>query len=171
MKKVLITLCLFFIVINTYAISLGTGSLEELARIRRSTFEIDYSNASIHGMSVAYFAKYEPDWEKDQLQIISSFIGELTDITPELLFQTKSSNYELTLRWVILHISTKGDITSELHLLNHKGELVAKIIDLEGKGGIFGSKLNLIKDGAKDSGKFLKIELKKYSKSNKTKKQ
>jgi hypothetical protein len=50
-------------------------------------------------------------------------------------------------------------------VLDSNGTILAKIVDLYGEGGTFGSKLNLIKDGAKSSGKkagiFLKRELKK----------
>jgi len=147
------------------AVRIEYGSLRELAKAGIANFEVDYSNAIIHGMSEEEFAEYELDWDKDMPQILAYFRSNLTDRAGEYLALVTKKEVPLTLRWVVLSINTKGDTQSELHVLNSEGVVLAKIIELNGEGGTFGSKLNLIKDGAKSSGKkagsFLKRELKK----------
>ena len=138
---------------NVYAIRLESGSLIELAEARVAKFEVDYSEAVIHGMSEDEFAQYELDWDNDQYQIIAKFLGNLNDRTGDNLMVAKGKETPLTLRWVVLWISTKGDIKGELHLVAEDGKILAKIVELNGEGGSIGSKLNLIKDGAEDSGK------------------
>ena len=165
MKRILfiVILCLTFCHVN--AVRIEYGSLRELAKAGIANFEVDYSNAIIHGMSEEEFAEYELDWDKDMPQILAYFRSNLTDRAGEYLALVTKKEVPLTLRWVVLSINTKGDTQSELHVLNSEGVVLAKIIELNGEGGTFGSKLNLIKDGAKSSGKkagsFLKRELKK----------
>lgn len=160
---------LCFAILNANAIRLESGSLKELAKAKVARFEVDYSNAVIHGMSEDEFAQYELDWDKDQVEIIVKFLGNLNDRTGDYLTVVKGKNTPLTLRWVVLKISTHGDIKSELHVVAENGTIIAKIVDIDAEGGSFGSKLNLIKDGAEESGEragsFLKRQLKKALKN------
>lgn len=165
MRKLIALLMLCFALLNANAIRLESGSLKELAKAREARFEVDYSNAVIHGMSEEEFAQYELDWDKDQPVIIAKFLGTLNDRTGDYLMVAKGKNAPLTLRWVVLKINTHGDITSELHVIAEDGTILANIIELNAEGGTFGTKLNLIKDGAEESGKragsYLKRQLKK----------
>ena len=72
------------------------------------------------------------------------------------------------MRWSVLHINKNGDIKSELHIVDQNKIVKTIIPNIKGGGGTFGSKLNLIKDGAeecgKNAGKILKRELKKAKK-------
>lgn len=148
--------------------NVDSGSLRELAEAGVASFEIDYSEAHIHSMTEAEFALYEEDWDKDQKYIIAEFLDNLNDRTGDQLVVVKGKKTDLTLRWVVLHIDPRGNIISELHVVNKEGKVLAKITELRGAGGRFGTKLNLIKDGARSSGKragsFLKRELMKYQK-------
>ena len=156
---------LFWAVVNASAIKLESGSLKELATAGRANFEVDYSNAIIHGMSEDEFALYELDWEKDQPQIIGKFLSYLNESISDQLIIVRGKKYDITLRWVVLYISENGFIKGELEVVAADGTILAKIVELNGEGGRFGSKLNLIKDGASSSGKlagvFLKRELRK----------
>ena len=80
----------------------------------------------------------------------------------------KTANLEIeyikihTVKVVVTTISPKGDYSFVVQLIDKKGEIVGSIAGLFGKGGMFGTKLNLIKDGAKSTGKKLGTILKKY---------
>ncbi|MBR5899366.1 MAG: hypothetical protein IKZ14_07875 [Muribaculaceae bacterium] len=165
MKKILLALCALMVSFNIFAVRLESGSLAELAKAGRANFEIDYSAASIHGMTETDFAEYEQDWHKDQPQIVMKFISCFASVANGKVILTKNGNNALTLRWVVLQILPNGTTLGELHLIGENGEVLARIVELEGKGGIFGTKLNLIKDGAKRSGQnagiFLRNEIKK----------
>jgi hypothetical protein len=65
---------------------------------------------------------------------------------------------------VVTTISPKGDYSFVVQLIDKKGEIVGSIAGLFGKGGMFGTKLNLIKDGAKSTGKRAGALLRKYIK-------
>ena len=165
MKRLAVLLMLSFTLFIVNATRIEYGSLHMLAEAGIAYFEVDYSNAIIHGMSEEEFAEYELDWDKDMPQILGCFRSNLTERAGEYLALVTKKKVALTLRWVVLSINTKGDTKSELHVLDADGVLLAKIVELYGEGGTIGSKLNLIKDGAKSSGKkagsFLKRELRK----------
>ena len=59
-------------------------------------------------------------------------------------------------------ISVKGDYDFYIVLLDKDKKELGTISNLFGKGGMFGTKLNLIKDGAKSTGKRAGTLLKKY---------
>ena len=165
MKRIIALTFVCMALCTAQAQNLDSGSLRELAEAGVAGFEVDYSEAYIHSMTEAEFAQYEEDWDKDQKYIISEFLDNLNERTGDQLIVVKGRKTDLTLRWVVLHISPQGNIISELHVVNKEGKVLAKITELRGAGGRFGTKLNLIKDGARSSGKhagsFLKRELKK----------
>lgn len=144
--------------------TLEQGSLDVLRGEEYVKVVVDYSNALIMDMTEEEFAEYEEDWYKDQPAIMSKFIEEANE---ELggrlrLSRTKDSNY--ILRWAVEWIDENGTIMSDFYLETADGEIIAVIENVKGKGGVFGTKLNLIKDGAEETGeslgKFLKIQLK-----------
>ena len=144
--------------------TLTQGSLDVLRGEEYVKVVVDYSNAIIMDMTEEEFAEYEEDWYKDQPAIMSKFIEEANE---ELggrlrLSRTKDSNY--ILRWAVEWIDENGTIMSDFYLETADGEIIAVIENVKGKGGVFGTKLNLIKDGAEETGeslgKFLKIQLK-----------
>ena len=163
----------FSILLLTHLCSICATNIDyEFLRILTKTgiicFEADFSNASIHGMSEDVFAEYESDWEKDKPQIISKFLDEFTEQIGGQLRLVRNEDDAIILRWSILHINKNGDIKSELHIVDQNKIVKTVIPNIKGSGGTFGSKLNLIKDGAeecgKNAGKILKRELKKAKK-------
>ena len=71
---------------------------------------------------------------------------------------------DLTVRILVNTVSVKGDHSFEVQLLDKSGKVQGTISGLFGKGGMFGTKLNLIKDGAKSTGKRTGALLRKYIK-------
>lgn len=163
MKRYLMLLALLFVGMQVVsAQTLTEGSLDVL-RGQSVKVIVDYSNAIIMDMTEAEFAEYEEDWYKDQPTIISDLIDEVNQRSGHLLYMSARRESDYTLRWSVRYIYESGDIISDFYLESADGEVVAKIADVVGEGGAFGTKLYRIKSGAESTGralgKFFKKEL------------
>lgn len=121
----------------------------------RVNFELDFSKANIHGMSEADFARYEKDWNKDMPAIIGGFVENLNEEIDGLVRFGHYPTAKYKLKVEVIEVSLNGNYDSDAYLLDNEGNTVAKITGLFAKGGVFGTKLNLIKDGSKHSGELL----------------
>jgi len=141
------------------------GSLKEIARVGRVKFIADFSDALIHGMTVEDFAIYEKDWYKDLGQIEGDFLEEVNNKAGEWCAVSPHAKSPYTMVWKVQGINRGGDTTSELIFINEQNEIIARTNLIGARGGTFGTKLNLIKDGAEHSGerwgRFLKNEIKR----------
>ena len=136
-----------------------TGSFEALYN-KTANLEIEY--VKIHNRSEAEFAEYEKDWKVDKPDVEDLILQNANAALKNDCHLNFGKESDLTVRVVVTTISAKGDYSFVVQLLDKKGEIVGSIAGLFGKGGIFGTKLNLIKDGAKSTGKKLGTILKKY---------
>ena len=186
------------IVILMFCIALGFGAraqvldgdIAALLNEGRVNFELTFEKASIHGMTEAEFSatfdqkgkiativnnasnrtimEHTNGWKKDQPMISGGFVNCLNDTLKETIRFGSYPTANYTLKVEVLDVSTSGDFDSDVYLLDNKGQVVAKISRLVAPGGTFGTKIALIKDGAKHSGivlgKFLMKELKKAKK-------
>ena len=164
MKRYLMLLALLFVGMQAAsAQTLTEGSLDVLRGQQSVKVIVDYSNAIIMDMTEAEFAEYEEDWYKDQPTIISDLIDEVNQRSGHLLYMSARRESDYTLRWSVRYIYESGDIVSDFYLESADGEVVAKIADVVGEGGAFGTKLYRIKTGAESTGralgKFFKREL------------
>lgn len=131
------------------------GSLDTLRGEDRVNFELNFSNATIHGMTEAEFAKYEEDWYKDMPQIIGDFLGGLNAANSNFVRFASYPQSRYTLRVNVIDVAIDGSFDSDVLLLDANSNVVAKIRGLRTSGGVFGTKLYLIKKGAEHSGKRL----------------
>lgn len=165
MKGFIIICILMFQFANTvFSQEVTKGSLSVLKGQGRVNLELDYTQASINGMDEEAFANYEKDWKKDKNDIAALFVGEVM-ANCNTIFVGIFKNTEYTIKMYVLYINHKGDFLCMANVVNKSGEVLATIEGIRGKGGKFGSKLNLIKDGAEHTGKafgkFLNKKLKK----------
>lgn len=164
MKRYLLLLCAV-VAWMPYAEAqiLQEGSLEVLRGETMVNFEADYSKASIMNMTEEEFATYEQDWEKDKPEIVSRISHGIEKSLDQKILFGRFPKADYTLRWEVLHINKKGDTISKVYVVNKQGDVCAVVADVRGDGGTFGSKLNLIKDGASESGekfgKYLRKQL------------
>ena len=144
--------------------TLVQGSLDVLRGEEYVKVVVDYSNALIMDMTEAEFAEYEEDWYKDQPIIMRDLLEEANDRLVGILSLGESEAPNYTLRWVVKRIDHDGYILSDFYLDSADGEVVAVITNVVGNGGMFGTKLYLIKTGAESTGrtlgKFLRKQLK-----------
>lgn len=132
-----------------------SGTFEGLASQKYVNVMVDFSEASIHGMSEEDFAELESDWEKDKPSIIAKVISNLSDkLEGRFVFGLKKPN-SYALKIHVNTISIKGNFNFDVKVLNSEGNEVAQILNATAKGGTFGSALNLIGDGAEATGKVL----------------
>ena len=143
-----------------YSQKVTSGSLKILKNQARVNLELDFSQAVIHGMSEDDFDIYERDWSRDKDQIKAFFMIAASDRCTNLIIGP-FPEAEYTLRVIVLRINTQGDFTCIGELRNKSGDVLATITGISDKGGRFGSKLNLIKDGAKHTGERFGIFLRK----------
>ena len=150
-RGLILLIWLLSLLSSSYAQKVTEGSLAPLKNCGKAKVILDFSDASIHGMTVDDFANYEKDWEIDKPIIISKFIIGLGEKCPSIRFGTEL-NGEITLLVKVISINTKGNYVCKAFIMNSQQEKIACITELNARGGTFGSKLNLIKDGAEHTG-------------------
>ena len=151
MKRLFLAFVGIVLTLMTYGQTIS-GSFVGLAQEGKAKFEIDFSEASIHGMSEEDFAVYEEDWYKDQPKVVADFLSEVADRLSGMLRLGSHLKTDYRLRVVVTSINSRGDFVCDLYVMN--GEQVeASIRHITAKGGMLGTKLNLIKDGAEHTGK------------------
>jgi len=150
-----ITLFVFSLWLPASAQKVVEGSFPTLNNGEKLNLVLDFSNANIHGMSEEEFAVYEPDWNVDKPDIIARFFGEMSSKLRGKIYVGNFKEVTYVLKVNVLNITVKGDFECEAILQTHDGNLMARIGDIKAKGGTFGTKLNLIKDGSGHTGKVL----------------
>lgn len=154
-KHCLMLVALFLGIQAANAQTLVQGSLDVLRGEEYVKVVVDYSNALIMDMTEAEFAEYEEDWYKDQPQIMSELIEEANDKLDGVLRLSRTRTTDYILRWAVKWIDESGTIMSDFYLETAGGEVIAVIENVKGKGGVFGTKLYLIKTGAESTGRTL----------------
>lgn len=164
MKRIIVISILMFLFVNAAFTQVVTnGSLDVLKGQGRVNMQLDFSEASIMGMDEDAFANYEHDWIKDKDEVIALFVGEVLSNCNSVVIGM-FSNTEYTIKVNVLSINPKGDYYCTADVINKSGDVLVTINGIKEFGGRFGSKLNLIKDGAKHTGasfgRFLRKKLK-----------
>lgn len=167
MNKIFLTIILFCFGITLNAQNLSKGSLIRLKDESIVHCIIDYSNASIHGMSEDEFARYEEDWMLDKPEITSKFIANANQKLSGYITLSQTTNANYTVKILVISIDLKGNTICEASIINKEGQEIAHIENIRADGGTFGSKLNLIKDGAEHSGTIFGKTLKSLIKKSK----
>ena len=152
MKRILFLLSFALMgVLNMAAQGRVQGSFAPLKGESRVNFDMVFMN--IHGMSEADFSTYETDWQKDKPEVVGIF--------------TNDANRTLGDGLTIGHFPD-APYTLKVVLLDAQQHEIARIDALKTRGGMWGTKLNLIKQGAESAGKAcgkaLKAALKKAGK-------
>ena len=162
MKRFYLFIFSFALLSSAYSQRIVEGSLASLKTNGKAKVVLDFDNASIHGMTLGDFAEYEQDWNIDKPEIEGKFISALADKCDVIQFGNEL-DADITLHVKVLSINTKGNYSCECIAKSRQGEKIAIIEGINARGGTFGSKLNLIKDGAEHTGimlgKFLKRSL------------
>ena len=154
MKKIFVLLMFLGVSVAISAQKME-GVWELLRDESRVNFVLDFSKAHIHGMTEAEFSKYEDDWHKDMPRIVGDFLETLNGRMAEYVRFGKYPAAKLTLKVQDVDVAVDGSFDSDVLLLDGKESVLAKIEGLRAKGGLFGTKLYLIKNGAENSGREL----------------
>ena len=142
------------------------GSMDVLSNANYVNLEVDFSKAVIHGMDEKEFSSYEPDYKKDKPGIVGLIYDYAQRKCSGLIHIGQYEDAEYTLLCTINRVSAKGNFECELKLVDSKGKMIAHVENIKGKGGVFGTKLNLMKDGAESTGKaigtLVRDEIRRY---------
>jgi len=164
MKNLFVIIALF-LPINLFSQTLVEGSLKSLKEAGKVTLNLDFSRAQIHGMSEEAFSKYEEDWEVDLPVIKGFFIAELSEQVKDYFLVDVYSKSNIIIHVIVASVSEKGNYVCNVDIMDNNGTRLACIENVAARGGRFGTKLNLIKDGARHTGtalgKFLKKKLRR----------
>lgn len=151
MKKILFITILAILTTVTYAQQLS-GSFQALAGAGKAKVVVDYSKASIHGMTEEDFAAYEKDWIIDKNDITGRFMGKMQDKFKTKLLLGNFSNVKYTIVIQVLVFTTNGDCTCDVVLVDEENNELGRIANLSAYGGSSGTKLYHIKMGAEHMG-------------------
>ena len=168
MKK-LLPLILFSMVCSMASAQKVYGSFRSLNEQVRVKMTIDFSQAYIHGMTEEEFTEYEKDYEKDKPQLIALIYDYASKYLAKRNYErsfTSVGNYkddtDPILVLTIRSISATGDYDCDISLFKKDDDKkieIGRAVGIRASGGRFGSKLNLMKDGAEhlgeELGKFL----------------
>ena len=136
-----------------------TGTFAPLKDVARVKLVIDYSEADIMGMSEAQFAEFEEDWERDRKEVLFQFNNKANEILKgRLTLGNYNFETEYTLNVIVRSVDAKGNHDCDVILTDRDGEEVARAAAFLGDGGLFGTKLHLIKAGAKHTGENLLLK-------------
>ena len=157
MKKAFCLLLLMAIFIPSNAQRITFGSFSLLRDQIRVKLIVDFSEADIMGMTEQEFSEYEEDWEHDKVEIVSLFHNYANEkLKGRLMLGNYRQDTAFMLQLVVRTVDVRGNYDCDLYLLGNgeNGEKVvlAKAEGLSARGGKFGSKLNLMKDGAEHTG-------------------
>lgn len=163
-RFILYILFSIFVVLQSWGKSVNPD-LASLAKLGKAKVEVDFSDASIHGMSEEDFQLLENDWMKDKPEVIATFLGGISDGLAGVLSLGSGFKTPFTVRVNVLTVSGQGDYTCDVDILKD-GKSIATIERVKADGGSWGSKLNLIKDGAKHTGEQVGRKLRKLANRN-----
>ncbi|QUB89968.1 hypothetical protein [Prevotella denticola] len=163
MKKLVLLLFTLICSLSTMAQKLEQGSFAVLNGVKLVNTEMEF--VSIHGMSEADFSEYEKDWKEDKPQIVDFFITRANIPLEGLVILGSFPKAAYTLKVTVNAISEKGNYDCDVTLQDAGRSVLARLSGVCAKGGTWGTKLNLIKDGARHTGKklgeTLRAEIKK----------
>lgn len=115
--------------------------------VNRIQITFDYTKGIYKGLTYKQILSQEYDFNKDQPRYEGRFFDELFEAYSGIAYKPDSvDNSEPVVHVVILKVSSKGDILAEIAC----GD---KSTILEGKGGVFGTFLNLFGDGMQSLGR------------------
>lgn len=142
-------------------ISLAQSSdLSLLKEEKRINLQFDYSSANINGHTEEEFAKIEADWYKDRPRYEGRFRSDFANtIKPKNVMLGDFADSKFTMKIVVEQVQKNGTVNATVEVLEGKN-VVAKT-EMTGKGGVFGTFLNLFGDGLGDLGKNIAKILKK----------
>ena len=165
MKPLLATLLSLIMIMTTANAQKITGSFAPLRNESRVQMTVDFSKASIMGMSEEFFSDYEPDWHKDKNEILflfNSYVNEALHGHP--IIGNYSTGTDYIIQIIVQAVDFNGNYDYDILLFSNFDNTPSLIAQAEGfysRGGKFGTKLNLMKDGAKHSGTTIGLFLQK----------
>lgn len=148
--------------------------LKSLQNEKEINVRIDMTNAIILGQSETDFiyretSLYGDDWielweNEYKPGIYDEFLGAFMSLMYDFGYNVRFGNYENTkyqIRLNVIKISGSGQTTMLANIEDCKSERVLYAFTIKGRGGQYGTKVNLISDGFRRAGKEMAIRMNK----------
>jgi len=140
--------------------------LKSLQNEKEINFILDMSRASIHGYSESDFV-YREDLQSDKdwatlweteykPDLLNKFLGSLNLLLFDFGYTVKFGDFENTkyqLRLIVSEIYEKGDTFIDISIEDREKLELIFLFKIDGRGGTFGSKVNLMGDGFTRAGR------------------
>lgn len=161
-KRMMLVALISLLMMPIMAQRVTEGSFRSLKGETTVQVAIDYSEAMIKGMTLEDYAVYEERWEQGKKEILVKFVDELNDRMQGRMVATISNKPRYLLVAHVVYVDGDGNTQGYITLQDANGKTVAKAVGFRGKGGKFGTHINLMGDGiesfAKSVWKFLSKE-------------
>lgn len=160
-KFVFSSLLFYIATISLQAQVVTVNKLNKEPLSSKIDFVMDFSRASIHGLSEHDFAEYEPDWEKDKPTIMDAFRSKANNVLDGAVIFGDFQKSQQTLKIKVANIDTNGFIICDAEIVNNSGNVIFKVENVTGGKELpisLGTKLAMIKIWSNRVGrKFAKI--------------
>lgn len=156
MRHLLILITSIVFAAGLQAQQIRQGSLTFLKDQTRLQFDIDFTQANIIGMSEKEYSAYETDWLKDRPRYTGRFYNALENQLEGKYFligRQPDATYKAVMQ--VEQINRDGTVYATIVFTPKDSDQVLCTVTLIGKGGTFGTHLNLIGDGMQNCGKQL----------------
>ena len=151
MKHILFSLCFLVCAAWTSSAQNVSGSFHVITEQDCVNLVVDFSEATIMGMSEEQFRLYEEDWIKDQPDIYARIRDAINEKLKGKLAVGEQKEAQYTLLVKVISISKRGEFLTNLYLIQNKEEGEQEQIGIveemktKNKTGSAGTKLRSIK--------------------------
>lgn len=162
MKNMLFAFMMVLFSTNIFAQKLVSGDFKVLKNQELLNVSIDYSSMRMQSMDATDFVNNNQD---GIMEVTEKFVSEAYDkIMNRGISLTTKQETEYRLVLVATKVYDNGKTIAYLKLIDKNGSIVATSSEFSGKGGKWGSQINLMGDAAENlgskAGKFLSKQLK-----------
>lgn len=154
-------LCSIFMVVDAQVVTVNKMSAVKPGS--KINLVIDFSKATIMGMSETEFSNYEKDWKKDQPTIISRFRKGVNSKLNDMLNIGAFPSADYTMKVTVKTISDMGNVYCDAVIVDMNGTVIFSVNNVNGGSEppiLPGSKLARIKSWAYLTGRSLSSILK-----------
>lgn len=132
MKKIIL---LFAVVLFALSLQAQVVTVNEMSSIKpgsKINYFIDFSQASIMGMTETDFSNYEKDWQDDKPSIKGKFLKGVNFKLDDVLRLGTYKDSPYTLKIIVTTITDLGNIICDASLINSDGKELFHVKNISG---------------------------------------
>lgn len=153
MKKYILSILFMSCFLLLHAQKITRGSFASLAKERRVSVIIDYSESKIDYVPFDVFLESEENWDSGYREILMKFVKAANQSGGGMTYSSKEEADSYKLVFKAKKVDRDGETSGSLVLLDKEGNIVGIADGFNANGGKFGSQMNLMGDAAERLGK------------------